>query len=133
MVFPNRTTSLVPGGALAAPAKMSQFAAVSQAVLTDPFQATVTVLPGLGGGAFQTERTALLGTSPVALAAGDFNNDGQKDVVSANFASNDVSVLLGNGSGGFGTATNYTMGTNPSSVVVGDFNRDGTLDAVTAT
>src|SRR6266699_3936434 len=41
LVFPNTTTSLVPGGVLALPATTSQFPAVSQAVLIDPIQATI--------------------------------------------------------------------------------------------
>ena len=40
-MFPKRTTSLVPGGVLALPATTSQFPDVSQAVLSDPRQATI--------------------------------------------------------------------------------------------
>ena len=44
-----------------------------------------------------------VGTTPNAVAVGDFNRDGQLDVAVANSGSNDVSILLGDGSGGFTT------------------------------
>ena len=61
--------------------------------------------------------------APISAAVGDFNRDGNLDLVAANYNSNNVSVLLGNGTGSFGAATNFAVGTNPQSVAVGDFNR----------
>ncbi|MGI9106685.1 MAG: FG-GAP-like repeat-containing protein, partial [Pyrinomonadaceae bacterium] len=72
------------------------------------------------------------GNSPVAVAVGDFNGDGNQDLASANTSSNDVSVLLGDGAGSFGAPTNFGVGTNPQSVAVGDFNGDGNQDLASA-
>src|SRR5437773_8659436 len=40
-VAPSNTTSLLPGGITGTPETATQFAAVSQAVLTEPFHATI--------------------------------------------------------------------------------------------
>ncbi|MER7810895.1 FG-GAP-like repeat-containing protein [Streptomyces sp900116325] len=72
------------------------------------------------------------GTGPNSVAVGDFNGDGDLDLVTANTAANTVSVLLSNGAGTFAAKTDYATGTNPRSVAVGDFNGDGRLDLVTA-
>src|SRR6185369_7944542 len=40
-VAPSDTTSLLPGGMVGTPETATQFAAVSHAVLTEPFQATI--------------------------------------------------------------------------------------------
>jgi hypothetical protein len=73
-----------------------------------------------------------VGTNPVAVAVGDFNNDHISDLLVANTGSNSVSVLLGNGVGTFRPATTYAVGAGPLSVAVGDFKGDGKLDIVTA-
>jgi hypothetical protein len=72
------------------------------------------------------------GSAPSAVAVGDFNGDGIKDLAVANYGDNNVSVLLGNGDGTFQDAVNYAAGTYPSSVAVGDFNGDGTQDLAVA-
>jgi hypothetical protein len=77
---------------------------------------------------FGTGATLAVGTQPLSVGIGDFNNDGKSDLAVANFTSNDVSILLRNGTGGFGTATNVTAGTNPSAIAVADLNGDGNLD-----
>ena len=45
-----------------------------------------------------------VGSHPVSVAVGDFNNDGDQDIATANngTGSNSVSIRLGNGLGGFG-------------------------------
>jgi hypothetical protein len=70
------------------------------------------------------------GVNPVATAMGDFNSDGNEDVVTANFSGNNVSVLLGNGDGTFRPPVDYATQVAPTSVAVGDFNGDGKLDLV---
>jgi hypothetical protein len=66
------------------------------------------------------------------VATGDFNGDGNPDLVITDdaFGTVKVSVLLGNGDGTFRPAVDYTVGGQPSSVAVGDFNNDGKLDVV---
>ena len=94
--------------------------------------ATVSVLLGNGDGTFQAQMT--YGTDPNgeahAIAVGDFNADGNPDLVVTNVGNGvpTVSVLLGNGDGTFQAQATYTVGHYPSSIVVGDFNGDGDAD-----
>jgi hypothetical protein len=91
-----------------------------------------TLLPGKGDGTFGgPKRLPLTMGTVTSLTAGDFNRDGNLDVVIANGSpSNTVSVWLGNGHGDFTLSRSYSTGQFPSSVVVADFNRDGILDVV---
>src|SRR4028118_504154 len=70
--------------------------------------------------------------STVSVAVGDFNFDGNSDLVTANYGTSDVSLLLGNGDGTFGAATYFGVGSGPFSVAVADLNGDGNLDLATA-
>jgi FG-GAP-like repeat/Abnormal spindle-like microcephaly-assoc'd, ASPM-SPD-2-Hydin len=106
--------------------------------------ASVTVVnPAPGGGTsnavffevtVQTPSIALAksdfsaGSSPQAVATGDFNRDGKLDLAETNYDSDTVRVLLGNGHGTFGPPTDYVTGSHPIGVVLGDFNGDGKLD-----
>ena len=89
---------------------------------------SVSVLLGLGGGAFQSPTNFSVGTTPVFVAIGDFNTNGHWDIVTANYNGASVSVLSGNGDGTFGAATNRSAGDRPSSIAIGDFNRDHNPD-----
>lgn len=80
------------------------------------------------GSAFATMTNTITTNSPYGLAAGDFNSDGNIDLLVTNGTSNTTSLRLGNGTGIFGSPTNFTVSTNPQSVDVGDFNLDGSLD-----
>lgn len=88
----------------------------------------ISLLIGLGNGAFQAQTTINAGNAPSALAAVDLNKDGKLDLVVANKASNTLSVLLGNGDGTFGTITDFATGANPLAIAAGDFNADGIPD-----
>ncbi len=54
----------------------------------------VGVLLGNGDGTFQREQSIDVGDHPDSVAVADLNGDGQPDLVTANFSSDDVSVLL---------------------------------------
>jgi len=70
------------------------------------------------------------GSNPFDLAIGDFNSDGNRDVI---VAANPPVLLLGNGDGTLQAAESIgTIPSNPTGVAVGDFNRDGNLDVVFA-
>jgi len=92
----------------------------------------VSILPGLGDGTFGPQRRFAAGARPSSISVGDFDEDGQQDLVVANYASNDVSVLLGHGDGTFGAEARFAAGQAPLSVAVGDFNRDGQSDLAVA-
>ena len=73
-----------------------------------------------------------IGSGAQSMAVGDFNRDGNPDLVTANYYDDTVSVLLGAGNGTFGATVNYAVGHGPLSVAVGDFNRDGKPDLAVA-
>jgi hypothetical protein len=101
----------------------------------------VSVLLGNGDGTFQPAKgyaTGGFGSSSVAI--GDFNGDGNLDVVVANQCSTSdcksggsVSILPGNGNGTLQTAKTYPSGGYMAlSVAIADFNKDGNLDLAVA-
>jgi hypothetical protein len=96
----------------------------------------VTLLLGNGSGGFTPAAGSpfAVGAEPQSLAVADFNGDGKPDIVTGNYADQDLTVLLGNGSGGFTLAPGSPLaaGSFPRSVAVGDFNGDGKPDLVTA-
>lgn len=68
------------------------------------------------------------GSLPRSLCSGDFNDDGIKDIATANWYSNSISILLGNGDGSFQPNVDYASGAFPISIAKGDFNNDGRID-----
>jgi hypothetical protein len=66
----------------------------------------------------------------VAIASGDFNNDGKLDVALADPVAGTVDIMLGKGNGLF-TAGKTVQALNPNSVAAADLNGDGNLDLVT--
>ena len=99
----------------------------------------ISVLLGDGTGRFSTERINVIPIRgyPTSIAASDFNNDGNLDLVTTNPLSvrgGSVSVLFGDGTGNFSGSNgepenNYPISyDDPSSVTVGDFNGDARQD-----
>ncbi len=73
-----------------------------------------------------------VGPNPRSVFIGDANNDGNNDIVTANFDNNSVSILLWNTtSGDWDSQTTRTTGTNPWGIYIGDANNDGFNDIVT--
>jgi hypothetical protein len=64
-------------------------------VVTNEGTSDVSVLEGRGNASlFDAARNFKTGTSPRSLATGDVNNDVDKDIVVANFGSDDVTILI---------------------------------------
>jgi Bacterial Ig-like domain (group 3)/FG-GAP-like repeat len=72
--------------------------------------------------------------SNCALTVGDFNHDGNADLVATSGGDNIIIVLLGHGDGTFTPASGspISVGNFPEAVKIGDFNGDGLQDLVVA-
>jgi hypothetical protein len=73
----------------------------------------------------------------VGLASGDFNKDGNLDLVTATISNPDrdgglAIVLLGDGTGGLAQNAMLPVNPDPTSVATGDLNNDGNVDFVVA-
>lgn len=93
----------------------------------------LTVQPGtscVGVSGF-TNGTDVSASTPLGVAVGDFNNDGNQDIA-ASGNSNVVSIRLGDGAGGFTNAANVSVGGTSYRIAVGDFNGDGNHDFVSS-
>ncbi|AOY83543.2 DUF4347 domain-containing protein [Moorena producens JHB] len=102
--------------------------AVDSAFLPELMQ----VYQGVFAVSFSNANNFAVGNSPASIATGDFDHDGDLDLVTANSDSDNVSVLLNNGAGSYSLSGNFAVGRNPVDIAVGDFNQDGNLDLVTA-
>lgn len=71
---------------------------------------------------------------PSAVTIGDFNNDGNQDVIASNYNSTNASIRLGDGNGGFTSPAmpQFQLGSRPAAIAIGDFNGDGNQDIATA-
>jgi glucose/arabinose dehydrogenase len=58
---------------------------------------TISLLLNAGGGSFAAAQTYTVGTTPFAVSTGDLDGDGDLDVLTANWHSNDVTVLRNDG------------------------------------
>lgn len=69
-----------------------------------------------------------------SIISADLNGDGNQDLASANFSTNDLSILFGNGDGTFLVAQSIAVrngiGVGPRRALVGDFDADGSLDLI---
>jgi hypothetical protein len=103
----------------------------------NPNSGTVTVLLGDGKGHFQPAAGSPFpaGHQPSDIGVGDFNGDGNLDIVVPNHQTPYVTLLLGDGKGGFRPAPHSPFTTHsfphPHGVAVGHFcGDDKPLDAV---
>jgi FG-GAP-like repeat len=94
------------------------------------------VLLGNGHGRFPRRRSFVVpantdgGDYLRAMAAGDFDRDGRRDlaVVESGVDDPGVWVLIGEGGGGFSEMRRYRTAESPQDLVVADFNRDRNPD-----
>jgi VCBS repeat protein len=102
----------------------------------------VSVLPGLGSGGVGDGTFGPFTTFPIndlstGLATGDFDLDGNPDLVATEYTDGTVGVLLGTGTpvigaGSFSSAAHYNAGPVPYRIEVADFNEDGSQDLAVA-
>jgi hypothetical protein len=96
----------------------------------------ISLMLGDGKGSFISPITfsdpyIIADSSLTYVRTGDFNNDGNLDIVATN-GDNTISVLLGNGrTVGFSAAASFTTGNKADNLVVEDVNGDGKLDVTT--
>jgi hypothetical protein len=72
------------------------------------------------------------GQYPLAIAAGDFNGDGNLDLVATNNNASTVSLLIGNGNGTFGAATSFAGQNSAQWIAAADLNGDKVADVIEA-
>jgi hypothetical protein len=83
-------------------------------------------------GLFKPYEVQPAGSWPVALASGDLDGDGRRDIVVANECTHcDVMVLFQGPAGTFASPVHLVTWTS-TSVAVGDFDKNGLLDVVAA-
>src|SRR5262249_36510851 len=104
----------------------------------------VSVLLGKGDGTFQDAQNLSLGTNPLSVAVGDFDNDGNLDLgVTSNsyyfgyyggtYYFGYANVLLGDGQGNFSLNSTTSLNTGfPVAAAAGDVDGDGKDDLATA-
>ena len=87
---------------------------------------------GYGNGSFQPVVMYSIGDGSFAysIKKGDFNNDGQLDIIIANSDDGNLAMILGHFNGSFFQRIIYPTGNHsyPYSMGLGDFNNDGRLD-----
>ena len=93
------------------------------------------VFLGYGNGSFDTMRnfSTGVGSLPLWVALGDFNDDNALDAVSANYGTESIGILLGNGNGNFTLTSTFFLNDNPTSIAVDSINNDNHLDIVVST
>jgi hypothetical protein len=119
-------TNLVPVSVAAA--DFNHDGKMDIAVASYGFPNEVQIFLGNGDGTFGQPTAYDVGGDAGTLVVGDFNNDGNADLVTTNDRSDTVSVLLGNGDGTFQSAVSYALPGTAYGLTLGDFNGDGDLD-----
>ena len=84
------------------------------------------------GGALKAHAIVEAGRRTPDVAAGDFNGDGNVDVIAASFATGHVALLHGDGTGALGRRVDLPAGRGAHRLAVADVNGDGRSDIVCA-
>jgi FG-GAP-like repeat len=81
---------------------------------------------------FETPHSFTIPSSAIAFGVGDFNRDGNLDLVVVDPSIARAQVYLGNGKGSFTKGVGAPIAANPYCITVADFNNDGILDLAIA-
>ncbi len=100
------------------------------------FVPSVSVLLGNASGGFGTAKIYQTGRGASSIAAADFNNDGNFDIVFTNgynsySSDNHLGIIYGDGTGEFSGLQKFIAGQNAFDISAADFNGDGRLDIAT--
>ena len=90
---------------------------------------------GSNTGVFSGSGFVGVGDTPASIAMGDIDGDGDLDLLTANYGSNNVSVRFNDGTGNFinyTTNVNVAVGSGPFNIALADVDADGDLDLLTA-
>ena len=90
---------------------------------------TVSIRLNNGDGTFSGGSDPVLASRPRWVSLGDLDGDGDLDLMTANYGSNNASVRFNNG-GTFSGGTEYPTGTGPTSISAADLDGDNDLDMV---
>jgi hypothetical protein len=101
---------------------------------------SLVVVLGGSGSSFGSPTSFGTGSAPKDVGVGEFNDDGDPDLVIPNHGSHNLSVLLGSTGGTFTAPTNFNSVSDPGNptadgpagVAVADFNADGYQDFASA-
>jgi hypothetical protein len=100
--------------------------------LSNPYEWSFTIGVSGGSGKFTAKTGYTAGNGHHSVFSSDLDGDGDMDLMTTNYWTQNVSVLLNNGDGTFSEKTGYTAGTNPRSVFSSDLDGDGNLDLAVA-
>jgi hypothetical protein len=95
---------------------------------------TVKIFLGDGEGKFSQAGSVVVDRNPTKLVTADINQDGNLDILCANYNANtagSISVRLGNGQGGFTGSSNLLVGVYPRDIDPIDVDGDGDIDFLT--
>jgi hypothetical protein len=90
-----------------------------------------TVIASDASGMFAPQSTYATDYDPYSIFAADFDNDGDIDLASSDFAYSKVTVLLNNGNGTFSGRIDYGAGYRPIKIFGSDLDSDGDIDLMT--
>jgi hypothetical protein len=101
-------------------------------IIPQPVRDSVLVVFGNGQGDFLNPMRILVGSYPISVTVGDFDNDSHEDFAVANYNSSDVRVYVKDIHGNYVLHATITYPMSPRKVMTRDLNSDGKLDIVTA-